>query len=73
MHWVINIINPKIVGNSLKLSPILIIIAVTIGGAYFGVVGMFLSVPVVAILKILLNDYIDSKEQICNNENEIIE
>ena len=67
-----NIINPKIVGNSLKLSPILIIIAVTIGGAYFGIIGMFLSVPVVAILKILLNDYIDSKEQICNNENEII-
>ena len=68
-----NIINPKIVGNSLKLSPILIIIAVTIGGAYFGVIGMFLSVPVIAILKILLNDYIDSKEQICNNVNEIKE
>lgn len=39
-----NIINPKIVGNSLKISPLLVIFAVTIGGAYFGVLGMFLAV-----------------------------
>ena len=40
-----NIINPKIVGNSLEISQLLVILAVTIGGAYFGVLGMFLSVP----------------------------
>lgn len=56
-----NIINPKIVGNSLEISPLLIILAVTIGGAYFGVLGMFLAVPVVAVLKILINDYIEFK------------
>lgn len=56
-----NIINPKIVGDSLKISPLLVIFAVTIGGAYFGVLGMFLAVPVFAILKILINDYIDYK------------
>ena len=32
-----NIINPKIVGNALRLSPILVIFSVTIFGAYFGV------------------------------------
>lgn len=56
-----NIINPKIIGDSLKISPILVILAVTIGGAYFGVIGMFLGVPIAGILKILVNDYIDSK------------
>ena len=56
-----NIINPKIVGSSLKLSPILIIFAVTVGGAYFGILGMFLSVPIVAIIKILVLDYIELK------------
>lgn len=61
-----NIINPKIVGSSLKLSPILIIFAVTVGGAYFGILGMFLAVPVVAILKILVLDYIDYKTIIKN-------
>jgi len=56
-----NIINPKIIGDSLKISPLLVILSVTIGGAYFGIIGMFLGVPVAAVLKILVNDYIDSK------------
>ena len=56
-----NIINPKIVGNSLKISPLLIIFAVTVGGAYFGFLGMFLAVPVVAVLKIIINDYVEYK------------
>jgi predicted PurR-regulated permease PerM len=56
-----NIINPKIVGKSLKISPLIVIFAVTIGGAYFGVLGMFLAVPVMAVIKILVSDYIDYK------------
>lgn len=54
-----NIINPKIVGNSLQISPLLVIFAVTIGGAYFGILGMFLAVPVFTVLKIIVEDYID--------------
>ena len=54
-----NIINPRIIGNSLEISPLLVIFSVTVGGAYFGVLGMFLAVPVIAVLKILVNDYLD--------------
>lgn len=54
-----NIINPKIIGNALKLSPILVIFSVTLFGAYFGVLGMFLAVPIIAVIKILVNDFID--------------
>lgn len=54
-----NIINPKITGNSLKISPLLVIFAVTLGGAYFGVLGMFLAVPIITVIKILLQDYIE--------------
>lgn len=54
-----NIINPKIIGNSLEISPLLVIFAVTIGGAYWGVMGMFLAVPVAAVLKIIINDWIE--------------
>lgn len=57
-----NIINPKIVGDSLKISPLLVIFAVTIGGAYFGVLGMFLAVPVVAVMKVLIEDFVEFKE-----------
>ena len=56
-----NVINPKIVGNSLKISPLLVIIAVSIGGAYWGIIGMFIAVPICAVIKILAEDYIDYK------------
>ena len=56
-----NIINPKIIGNSLEISPLLVIFAVTVGGAYFGVLGMFLAVPIVAVLKIVIDDYLEFK------------
>lgn len=56
-----NIINPNIIGQSLKVSPLLVIFAITVGGAYFGMLGMFLAVPAIAIVKILIEDYIDLK------------
>lgn len=56
-----NIINPKIIGKSLKISPLLVIFAITVGGAYFGILGMFLAVPVIAVIRILLEDYADYK------------
>ncbi len=56
-----NIINPKIIGDSLQISQLLVIFAVTIGGAYFGVIGMFLAVPIVTVIKTILEDYIDER------------
>ncbi|MCI8352955.1 MAG: AI-2E family transporter [Clostridia bacterium] len=61
-----NIINPKIIGSSLEISPLLVIFAVTIGGAYFGVFGMFLAVPIFTVIKILIEDYIEYKNSIKN-------
>ena len=56
-----NIINPKIVGQSLKISPLLVIFAITLGGAYFGILGMFLAVPIVAVIKIVIEDFINMR------------
>lgn len=56
-----NIINPKIMSDKLKISPILVIFSVAFAGAYFGVLGMFLAVPVIAMLKLMMNDYLDYK------------
>lgn len=58
-----NIINPKIVGQSLEISPLLIIFGVTVGGAYFGIIGMFLAAPVTAVLKVIIMEYIEQKEK----------
>lgn len=53
------ILGPKILGDSTGLHPIWIIFAITVGGAVGGVVGMFLGVPVVAVLVYLLNNLFD--------------
>lgn len=58
-----NIINPKILGEGLKISPILVIFAVTVGGEFFGVIGMFLAVPVIAVMKLLIVDFIEIREK----------
>lgn len=51
-------LGPKILGESTGLKPLWIIFAITIGGAYYGVLGMFLGVPVVAVISYLLNRFI---------------
>ena len=56
-----NIINPKIVGNSLDISQLLVIFSVTVGGAYFGILGMFIAVPVVTVIKLMLDDFIEER------------
>lgn len=54
-----NIITPRIIGQSLKISPLLVMFSIMIGRAYFGILGMFLAVPVIAVIKILVEDYIN--------------
>ena len=58
-----NIVNPKILKDALEISKILIIFSITVGGAYFGVLGMFLGVPVIAVIKMMLDDYIERNEK----------
>jgi len=64
-----NIINPKILGDSLQLSRILIIFSVTFFGAYFGVLGMFLGVPIISLIKVIVLDFIEEK----NKEKELLQ
>ena len=56
-----NIINPRITGSKLNVSPLLVIFSVTIGGAYLGVVGMFIAVPIAVLIKLMIDDYISNK------------
>ena len=63
-----NIINPKIIGSSLEISPLLVILSITIGGSYFGIMGMFLAVPIAVVIKIMLTDFVDSRNKISDEE-----
>ena len=65
-----NIINPKIVGQSLKISPLLVLFAVSVGGAYFGILGMFLAVPVIAVIRIVVDDFVSYRLMVKKREKE---
>lgn len=47
-------ITPKIIGDSVGLSPLVIILAIVVGGSLFGLLGIFLAVPVAAALRVVL-------------------
>ncbi len=50
------IVSPKIMSSQLGISPLLVILGVTIGGQFGGVLGMFLGVPVIAVIKLVFYD-----------------
>ncbi len=56
-----NFLVPKIIGSSVQLNALVSIIAVLVGGALCGVGGMFLSLPFVAICKIVFDHVEDMK------------
>lgn len=68
-----NVINPRILGNSLNVSPILVIFSTTLGGAYFGIPGMFLGVPTAALIKIFILDFIKEKNELKESELQEVE
>jgi len=57
-----NVIQPKLMGGSFSLSPLLVIISVTVGGAYAGMLGMLVAIPIVAVLKDILDGFIEDRE-----------
>lgn len=50
-----NLLTPKLVGDSVGLHPLWVIFALMAGGALFGILGMFLAIPVAAIIGVLSN------------------
>ncbi|MCL2219296.1 MAG: AI-2E family transporter [Chitinispirillia bacterium] len=56
-------INPRIMGSSFSVSPILVIIAITVGGALGGIAGMIFAIPVANVLKTVLDEFINKQEK----------
>lgn len=49
-----NFIQPKILGNELNLSPLVVLIAMSFWGWFWGLVGMFLAIPITVIMMIIM-------------------
>ena len=58
-----NLIYPKVVGSSIGLPAIWVLAAITVGGAFFGILGMLISVPVFATVYKLVKNGVAAKNQ----------
>lgn len=56
-----NFLGPRILGDSMGLPSLWIMFAIIVGGGYFGVVGMFLGVPIFAVIYIISKKIISNK------------
>lgn len=52
-----NLLQPKIVADSVGLKPIYVLLAIMIGSGLFGFVGMLICVPVMAVIRMIIVDY----------------
>jgi len=52
---ILNVVYPKIMGDAVKLPPILVIVALIAGFSWGGILGMFVAVPIAATLRILFD------------------
>ena len=56
-----NLLAPKILGESVGMSGLWVMIAIILGGGFFGVGGMIIAVPTMAVFYHLIADYINEK------------
>ncbi|MBQ3088624.1 MAG: AI-2E family transporter [Clostridia bacterium] len=52
-----NVIQPRIISESVGLRPVYVLLAIMIGSGLFGFIGILISVPVMAVIKMIIEDY----------------
>ncbi len=58
-----NFIQPRLLSGSLNVQPFWVILGIILGGGLFGVLGIFLAVPMFALLRIILLDVLERRER----------
>lgn len=56
-----NLIYPKVVGKSVGLSPLWTLLAISVGGSLFGLVGMLIGLPLASIIFALLKENVENR------------
>ena len=64
-----NVLNPRLLANSVKVHPLLVVAALIGGAALGGVLGMLVAVPVGALLKLQFDRYLIKKEESRTNKD----
>ncbi len=56
-----NVLEPKILGESTGLTPLWVVFAVIVGGGLFGILGMFVGVPLFSVIYSLIKEYLNGR------------
>lgn len=64
-----NIIQPHLIKDSLDVKPFWVLVGILIGGGLFGIWGIILAVPVMAVIKTIIFDYVEYKSEKSESES----
>lgn len=69
IYWLINLIEnnilvPKIMNKAVGLSPVIVMLALLVGGKLGGMLGLFLAVPLAGAVNVLAKDFLNNREKI---------
>lgn len=68
-----NLIYPKVVGDRVGLPAIWVMLAVLVGGNGFGIIGMFVGVPIASVVYKLLKERVEKQKEMAKNKRELVE
>jgi len=51
-----NILVPNVLGKIVELNPFWVLVSVVVGGSLFGLLGMFVAIPMFAVIKVFFEE-----------------
>jgi predicted PurR-regulated permease PerM len=57
-----NVIIPRLMKSQTGVSPLIVMVAILVGGEFLGVIGALLAVPTAAVIQIFVRDYLDNRD-----------
>ena len=58
-----NVVNPRLLGSTIKVHPLLVVVSLIAGGTIGGVLGMLVAVPTGAFIKLQFDHYLERRER----------
>jgi predicted PurR-regulated permease PerM len=58
------VLTPRVYGQTLNLPPVIVLVAVLIGGQLFGIPGVLLALPAAAVARVILDYYLEQRRNL---------
>lgn len=58
-----NVLAPNVLGKIMELNPFWVLVSVVVGGSLFGILGMFVAIPVFGVIKVFMEEWLERREK----------